>query len=552
MKIRSLLIILILTVFYTFSAYGQEKIEKKVQVVKAYKPKVQSAYKITELPEITDTTTTETEFNYYLLPKSIETEFEVNPIPPATMVGEPLTELYSRYVKVGMGTKLSPSAEVYISTKRNENRSLGAFFQHRSSGGKVPLKNNERVFAGYNDNSLKLFGKQMFEHAVLRADANLENNTNYFYGYHPSLDTTLEKNDIKQSFFRIDALASFHSTYMDSTHLNYDLELDYDYIQDKFESKENGIALNGSFDKFIDNNIVGLNTGFKYLDLSSPQDTGSKTLFHFHPWIAKFGDEWKVKGGINFVAEAVNSNTKLLIYPVASMEYDIVNQYIIPYAGIDGEINMHSYYKTTQHNPFVLPGLNLENTNRKMIFYAGIKGNLSSSTYYNTRVTYTYFDHMPFFINDVTQTDSLGNQFGVIYDDGEYLNLFGEISFEFTNDISLRAQGNIHQYTLYNEEQPWHKPVFDLTISGRYDIRDKIILNTDLYISGKRWVKYGLKGNAAEMDGFIDLNLGIEYRYSKVLSAYLKLNNILSDNYSEWSQYPVYGLHARLGISYAF
>ena len=552
MNIRSIIIFSTLFVFLNLPVFGQENIEKKVQVVKAYKPKIQEAYKITELPKITDTTTTETEFNYYLLSKSIETEFEVEPIPAATMVGEPLNKLYPRYLKVGMGSKLSPLVEFSISTKRNENRSLGAYFQHRSSGGKVPLRNNERVFAGYSDNKLKLFGKQMFENAVLKTDFDMSSNTRYFYGYNTSIDTTLDKGNIKQNFLRLNALANFSSTYMDSVHLNYDLDLKYDYIEDNFDSKENTIAFEGTFNKFIDQNIVGLNTGFNYLDYNTQQDTGSKTLFHFEPWIAKFGDEWKVRGGVNFIAEAVNGNTKIRIYPEASMEYDIIDQYIIPYAGIDGKIDMHSYYQTTQKNPFILPGLNLENTNKKMIFYAGIKGNLSSSTYYNTRVKYSYFDHMPFFINNTSQTDSLGNQFDVVYDDGEYLNLYGEISFEFSEDITLSTRGNLYQYTLYNEGRAWQKPIFDLTISGRYNMRDKIIFNTDLFISGKRWAKYGEKGDAMELDGFVDLNLGIEYRYSKVLSGYLNINNILSDNYSEWNLYPVYGLHAFLGISYAF
>jgi hypothetical protein len=328
--------------------------------------------------------------------------------------------------------------------------------------------------------------------------------------------------------------------------------VDYDHLEDNFDTKEDQFGMKGELTKFISNNIVGLQTGFTYLTYESPLDTGSNTLFHFNPSVAKFGDTWKIKGGVNFVADAVDGNTKLRIFPVASLEYDIIDQYIIPYAGIDGNIDLNSYKDVTTENPFIMPGMHVENTVNKMIFTAGIKGNLSSSTYYNTRVKYTFFDHKPFYINDILQTDSAANQFDVVYDDGESMNLFGEISFELSEDFTFRAAGNMYQYTLYSEDYAWHKPLFDLTLSARYNLRDKIILQSDLYLSGKRWVKSGITGQPYELDGFTDMNLGIEYRYSKVLSGYLKLKNIFSDNYSRWNLYPVYGLQAYLGITYAF
>lgn len=558
MKPEKLTIFSLLFFIIPFLSFAQEeeKIEKRVQVVKAYKPKVEKAYKITELPEITDTTTVETEINYYLLPKRVETDIDVKPIPAATMVGEPLTELYSRYLKMGMGSKLTPEVEFYIMTKRSEERSIGASVQHSSSGGKVPLRNNDRVFAGYSDSKLKFYGKQIFKNSALDIDLGLKNNTRYFYGYNARAfgeeEIALDKENIKQNFLRFGADANYKTTYTDSLHFNYDIDVDFRHIQDNYNTAEDQITVDGKFNKFIENNNVSLNTGFTYLNHETPLDTGSNTLFHFNPLMSKFGEGWKIKGGVNFMVDAVNGNAKLRIFPLASMEYDIINSYIIPYAGIDGKIDLNSYNHITGKNPFVLPGLKVQNTNHNLIFYGGVKGNLSSSTYYNTRFKYSVFENMHFFVNHFTDADTLGNRFDVLYDNGEYLNLFGEISFEFPNDIVFRASGNLYRYTLNNLEYAWHKPAYDLTLSVRYDLRDKIILESDVFISGKRWVQSGANDIPRELDGYVDLNMGLEYRYSKVLSAYLKLNNILSDNYNVYDQYPVYGLQAFLGVTYAF
>ena len=132
----------------------------------------------------------------------------------------------------------------------------------------------------------------------------------------------------------------------------------------------------------------------------------------------------------------------------------------------------------------------------------------------------------------------------------------GEISFDISESFNVRAEGNIYQYTFYDNMddgmKAWHKPSFDLTVSGKYNLRDKIILQTDIFFVGSRWVSGLQTDNPTELDGFVDFNLGLEYRYSKVLSGYLKLRNILSDNYYQWNHYPVYGLQAFLGITYAF
>ena len=553
--IRCCFLIWLFTIL-SFPLFSQEEdIDKQVQVMKAYKPVVQDAYKISELPDIKDTATLSEAFNYYLIPKLLETEFEVKPIPAATMVGEPLKELYGNYVKVGMGSKLSPVVDFYFSNKRSEDYAIGAGFSHASSGGKVPLRNGERVNASYANNDVHLFGKKFFDHSLLAGNVGLNSRTKHFYGYNYSVDTLFEKKDIKQNFLNVNLMANYKTTFVDSTHLNYDLKLTFDHLADNFESKENHLAFTGKFNKFFNTNIVGLDFEAQYLKHSSSLDNLNNSFYMFKPWLAKFGEEWRIQGGVNFTFDAVDGNTKGRIYPVARMEYDIINHYIIPYAGIDGYVDMNTYQSVSRENPFILPGLHVKNTNHKMIFFGGIKGNFNSATFYNLKVHYTFFDDMYFFVNDLDNTSNTANQFNVLYDNGELLNLYGELSLEASKAFTIRAEGNYFQYTLYNELKPWHKPSFDLTLSARYNLQDKIIFRTDVFFCGKRYAREGLDENnmeTMELEGYADLNFGLEYRYSKVLSGFLEFKNIFSDNYYRWNRYPVYGLQVYMGLTYSF
>lgn len=547
---------LFILLFSGFQLQAQEKIEKRVQVTQAYQPDIKDAYKISELPDITDTSHVTPDFNYYLLPRRLETDVEVEPIPAATMVGEPLTELYSSYLKLGMGHKIAPLVEFSLTNKRSKDYALGLQLQHHSSTGKVTLDNDERAPAGYARNRARLFGKKFYDNAVLNGNVGVRSITRYFYGYDTRVDTSLydDKQAIKQNIFRFEAGAGLNSTYIDSAHLNYNLELDYQYLSDRFESSENRLKFSGNLDKYHDQYHFGIHSEITYLDREFTMDTTSNTLVSLKPWVARFGDNWRVRGGVNFYADVVNGNTNARFFPVANVEYDIISQYIIPYGGIDGKIDLNSYDRVTDENPFVLPGLHVKNTNYKLIFFGGLKGHLSASVYYNTRLKYSFFDDMYFFINDLAATGGIANQFNVEYYDGERMNIFGELGIDLSDQLRLNLEGNYYKFVLYDDQaRAWHKPAYDMTLSARYNLRDKIIAQADVFVSGDRWAKSGRRfGEETKLEGFVDMNMKLEYRYSKVLSGYVKLQNMLSNNYSIWNNYPVYGLHAYGGITYSF
>ena len=97
-------ILVITTIFIctllTFNkvAISQTKLNDNVIVVKPYDPTVGDAYKINLLPEINDTSGVKNIFNYKVYPTQLPVDFQVLPIQPAKMVGEPISKLYSTYL----------------------------------------------------------------------------------------------------------------------------------------------------------------------------------------------------------------------------------------------------------------------------------------------------------------------------------------------------------------------------------------------------------------------------------------------------------------------
>ncbi|MFN6084250.1 MAG: hypothetical protein ACK476_04905 [Fluviicola sp.] len=50
----------------------------------------------------------------------------------------------------------------------------------------------------------------------------------------------------------------------------------------------------------------------------------------------------------------------------------------------------------------------------------------------------------------------------------------------------------------------------------------------------------------------VDMNLGVEYRYNKRISGFIKLNNIAAQRYQKWYNYPVQGFQGMVGATFRF
>jgi outer membrane receptor for monomeric catechols len=101
-----------------------------------------------------------------------------------------------------------------------------------------------------------------------------------------------------------------------------------------------------------------------------------------------------------------------------------------------------------------------------------------------------------------------------------------------------------------DDDHPWNKPSFDISLQARYNMGDKILVNAGIYTIGKRYYEDFDSATEEQLPLTVDANLGIEYRYSKLLSFWLQINNLAAQRYYLYHQYPSYRFRAMLGFSY--
>jgi len=530
------------------SGFAQEKIDKEVHVIKPYEPTISDAYKINVLPKSDDTLTIVPSFNYSIVPSRINTHFDIKPINAAKVVGEPLTKLYNSYLKIGAGNYISTLLELNMNNLRSNKHSVGTYLKHMSSNGKIKLDNDEKTAAGYNENKVQLYGTKFYRKAILSGDVSYNANGFSYYG----VDTILNKDDIKQNFICLNTYTFFKSTHTDSSHLNYNISLNYDLFRDKNENIENGLIFSTKFDKFLkkESEVIGINAKLSYFDKSVSIDSSYNIVIHINPWVCKFSDEWKVFIGLNYYSDLITGENENYFYPKARLEFNVIENILIPYFGIDGKFEVNNYKKIANRNFFITPGLHVKNTDYKKIIYGGLKGSFSSKTAFNFKAKYSVVDDMFFFVNDTS--DILENQFNVVYDDVEIFDFYGEVSMNQLEKLSFLLKGNYYQYTMRKEEKPWHEPEYDLTLTTKYNLRNKIIVSADIFAISDRFTRsFVTETSHIKLNRIVDLNLSIEYRYTKILSAFMCLNNNTSAKYYRWNQYPMQGFNLMAGFTYA-
>ena len=532
--------------------YSQEIIRKEVRVVQPYAPSLFDAFKINLLPSLKDTMKLSPDFNYKISPKPYSAEYSIRPIKAAKLLDDPLTELYGTYLKMGFGNYLTPLAELSINKKRSKEYSLGAYARHISSNYKVKLENDEKVFAGYGNDEFSLYGKRIWDNSILSGSAGMDNRSVYYYGYNTILvDTLLEKEAIKQNFLKVNARIRYRSSYVDSKHLNYNIQVKYNYFADKFNYTENNVFTSGEFSLLRENILFGTDFSYNYIDETGDLTARKSNIIGLSPWLKKKTTEWKLKAGVDAIFENIDNKTATHLYPDALLQIAIVDNLLNAYFGISGNLEVNNFQKIAWENPWVKSGVQVRNTNHKLNMYGGLNGNINSSLSYKLRASYKLVNDMYFYVNDTL--DDLGNQFYTEYDDVQLSTIYGEILAQPIDNLSLFISGNYYKYAMTDQNRPWHKPAWDLTISTRYNLREKILVNADIIGSGKRYVKtYDSSGaNELTLDGIVDINLGIEYRYTKILSAFLRFYNITSSRYQKWNQYPGQGFLVMGGITYS-
>jgi len=573
-KVKYLLLLGI--VFNLFSFLGQNDI---IDVIGKGSREVEPASRILEFPKIIDTIKPTNVPSYPMLVFRQPTKIELDTIDAATVeTTEKLKPLYPFYAKVGVGSTIMPLGELYFNSTRSRNNLYGFNVKHLSSFGDV--KNREKVIyapAQFDRTNLNAFGKIIESNYTLSGNLNYQNNGFHYYGI--PIDS-ISADSISQRINQVGGDFEFIANRGDTSKLNLMFGTGYNYLTTKkpltdslsdWKTQEHNFHFNtkGWYNYKTETFYAKLGVrynGYRYGirdSVLSAIDSGlvsNNTIIDFQPGVLTqmFNDKLKAEVGLTLSID-IHDKTKAYVFPQAEFKYSLFNDIFIPFAGIRGGLKQTSYRSLSTENQFVLVNIPLANESTPFDIYGGFKGTITKKLSFNLNASFAKVMNKAFFVTDTLY--SVGNKFGVVYDTMNLTKVEGSLAYQLNEKIKIDAIARYFSYETKNQAFAWNLPIFQIVLRGSYNLFDKFLVNLDANLEGgRKALVYGpgenifIENNQYYQNlGFIaDVNLGLEYRYNKRISAFLQVNNLASQRYYRWYNYPVQPIQVMGGITARF
>jgi hypothetical protein len=248
--------------------------------------------------------------------------------------------------------------------------------------------------------------------------------------------------------------------------------------------------------------------------------------------------------------DTVSADSKFHLYPRINAEYKLLENKVIAFAGLDGDMQKNTLRTFSRENPFLGSDVVLFHTNKTFDLYGGIKGGLKGGVSYKIKIGTANYKNLYFFNNGFVDT----SRFTILYNKNtvNLLSINGELGYEMNNRFRLGMAAGYFGYTMNDSLSAWHRPSFTGSILATYNLNQKVYFNADFYYIGGLKGKNYVSGQEITLKGIADLSLKMDYLFSKSFSAFVEVNNILSQRYQQYLYYPVKGINVLAGLTYSF
>lgn len=559
-------------IFISGSVLSQDLGSEMVEVVRQYTPSVNDAFKIREMPSITDTIGLQKRpVQYSIFSVPVASTFTPERGRAVNLERSARMNIYDNYATLGFGNYTSILAELSSNIEVSRTDNFGIFFTHNSSQGGI---DDVLIEDKYYDSELNLNYTSRQRNMRWRTDVGIEHRLYNWYGLGSGLGSELSPSFMAQQNY-YSAYAGGELSFNDA--FFKDINVDYRFFGDRFSSMEHHVEFSPSFELALGEELLHTQVHFDYVNGSfergfqtADQLDYSSMQVGLSSGLVVLRDDLTLNLGatVYYHYDNANSNSEVYVYPKVSASYRMAGEYFIAYAGVEGDLRTNTYYQFTKANPFVSPTLNIQPTDQQYEAHLGAKGKLSNSIGYDVRMRYSSEDNKALFrANTRTVSGSEeyqhGNSFGIVYDQVNTFSAFGEINFDVNRNFALRLNGEYFYYDPSNEGEAWNLPDFRASLFMDYQIGENWSLGANAFFVGERKDQLGTWSLAniyppmevfhtTSLDSYFDLNAKISYRFNDQLSAFVRGYNLIGDNYERWVDYPVLGLQVMGGITYKF
>ena len=490
-----------------------------------------------------------------------------------TIRAEEPAPLTGNFVKAGLGNYGTFYGRGYFHSTRSTDHAYGLDLKHVNSF-QGPVAGNN---SGMSESSAHLMGELYRGTAAFGANVDLGRERYNFYGYEKAANgapvATPEARALKQVFNRFAVKAYAHNR-APQQQLQYEAGIGYRYWADSFSASENDVRLNAKVGYALGETsrvTVAADASFisdKDQAAATPARpapallTRSRTFVQVTPAYEFVNKRvvFSLGATLGYSSDTATSVSKTVAYPAVRLGYTVEPEKFMVYAGLGGALQRVTRYDLSTENPWLNQGLNVADTHRGPTIYAGFTATPARGLEFNARATYARDRNLYFYLNNAVDP----TKFDLVYDRNAtgVLNLHGELLYNAAEKFRLGTRVDYNKYALKNLPLPFHRPEFQGSVFGTYNVFDKLMLGVEGYFYA---ASYGISYRPATTPGavripdfyratdpIIDLNLRADYRITPKISIFAMGNNLTNRQYQRFYAYPVKGINVLGGATYTF
>ena len=488
--------------------------------------------------------------------------------------------IYNNYLALGFGNYNTPYVEAYIHNQTRFDSEFGLSAKYLSSFENVE---NTLLNSTFSNFAANIFYKKEERYFDWKIKLESERNEYNWYGLEANSFNNITISNINEyqnyNYFKLLGEIDFLDAYLDKA------DLSVSYFIDASESKELLLNLNTTLDipiDFISNRLNNLkvNTDFEFLSGNFKNNYASQNEINYSLFSIRLNPEYNtvlndysLKLGLKTAGsfDIENKVNQILLYPDIKIQKSIIKDYLNIYSGVNGDLHTNTYKNFTENNPFVSPTLFITQTSEKYNTFLGFNGKLNHDISFNISGSYKEEEDKPLFVSNNSKSNGTsnsyngnalngyeyGNSFNVVYDDIKTISFFGEIEYDLTKQIVLGANIQFDNFTTKNQEEAWNLPSLQTSIIGKFKSNKWFATTNIFYVSERKDLNFSntypsTNYTILNLPSFIDINVNGGYHFNDKFSAFLKLNNLLNNQYERFSNFNVQGLQVLGGISYKF
>ncbi|WNH07716.1 TonB-dependent receptor [Thalassobellus suaedae] len=548
-----------------------------IDVVKPYTPTISDAFKVKEIPSLEDETTeTKKEIKYNIFSFPVASTFTPAKGKAAVIEKAKPIKLYDNYATLGVGSYTTILGEVYLNHAISRNESVGGYLSHHSSAGGIEGLSFDDNFS---NSKINVNYASRLRDLAWNVEAGFQHQMYNWYGVPQSIIPQAQTDNIEvdHSFFdaHFGGDISFEDTYINSG------SFFFRRFGDNQGSGENRFIAKATVDVPINGEEVSTDIKLDYLGGTFDRNYYTNEELNYgnfqigiSPTYQMKEDDLTINLGVStyYLNDNESGESKFYLYPNVTATYRLVNDVLIVYAGIQGDLIQNSYYGFAAENQFVSPTLGSTESNPEMGItptdqlynaYVGLKGKLSSNMSYNVSGRYIADRNKALFRNnDITTTDenyTYGNSFGIVYDDVDTFGFAGEINVDVNRNFKLGIKAEYFSYSTDDEAEAWNLPDVKGSLFLDYQIDEHWFAGANLFYVGERKDQFFLNDPSiattpftVTLESYFDANAHVGYHINDQISVFAKANNIANEGYQRWQNFPVQSIQFLAGATFKF